>query len=150
MKKAIPIFLVLLSCAILINTATADDFKDAVQAAAKDFSAAVKAKDDAKLAAMYAEDAMALPPNSDLIKGRAAIQTFWKGFMDAGMNLTLEIVDTETEDDFGVEVGKFTVTDPSGKTVDHGKYVVVWKEVNGDWKLYRDIWNTSMPAAPAK
>ena len=150
MKKSILMIFVLLSCAILLNTATADDFKDAVQAAAKNFPAAIQAKDDAKLGAMYAEDAIAFPPNSDMLKGRAAIQAFWKGFMDAGMNLTLEVVDTETEDNFGVEVGKFTVLDPSGKTVDQGKYVVVWKEGKDGWKLYRDIWNTSMPAAPAK
>ena len=29
--------------------------------------------------------------------------------------------------------------------LDKGKYVVVWENENGSWKIYRDIFNTSMP-----
>jgi ketosteroid isomerase-like protein len=79
-----------------------------------------------------------------MVKGRPAIQAFWKGFMDAGMNATLEVVETETDGNLGVEVGKFNIFDPSGKTVDQGKYVVVWKKGKDGWKLYRDIWNSSL------
>jgi ketosteroid isomerase-like protein len=34
-----------------------------------------------------------------------------------------------------------------GKVVDRGKYIVIWKREQGQWKLHRDIWNTSMPPA---
>jgi ketosteroid isomerase-like protein len=34
-----------------------------------------------------------------------------------------------------------------GKVADRGKYVVIWKRVGGEWKLHRDIWTTSLPAA---
>jgi hypothetical protein len=44
-------------------------------------------------------------------------------------------------------VGKYTLTGDAGKVLDQGKYVVVWKRELGQWKLYRDIWNTSVPAA---
>jgi ketosteroid isomerase-like protein len=151
MKKTILTVFVLFSCTILLNSANAaDDFRSAVDKAAKDFAEFTASKNDAKLGAMYAEDAMAFPPNSDMVKGRQAIQAFWKGFMDAGMKATLEVVDTETDGNLGVEVGKYTILDASGKTLDQGKYVVTWKKGNDGWKLYRDIWNTSMPAAPAK
>jgi len=30
--------------------------------------------------------------------------------------------------------------------MDKGKYVVVWEKRNSEWKLYRDIGSTSMPA----
>ena len=30
--------------------------------------------------------------------------------------------------------------------MDQGKYVVIFKQVEGRWKLHRDIWNTSLPA----
>ncbi len=36
------------------------------------------------------------------------------------------------------------------KSLDKGKYVVVWKKQNGNWKMYRDIWNSNMPAPGAK
>ncbi|HSE42488.1 MAG TPA: DUF4440 domain-containing protein [Acidobacteriota bacterium] len=145
MRRSIFMLVALFSCLLLLNIANAaDEFRTTVESAAKDFSTAIKAKDDAKLGALYATDAIAFPPNSDMVKGRPAIQAFWKGFMDAGMNATLEVVETETDGNLGVEVGKFNIFDPSGKTVDQGKYVVVWKKGKDGWKLYRDIWNSSL------
>jgi hypothetical protein len=34
-----------------------------------------------------------------------------------------------------------------GGALDNGKYVVVWHRDAGTWKLHRDIWTTSQPAA---
>ena len=44
------------------------------------------------------------------------------------------------------EVGTYVLVGEGGKTLDNGKYVVIWKRDGGQWKLHRDIWNTSMPA----
>ena len=44
------------------------------------------------------------------------------------------------------ETGTYEMYGDNNKTLDKGKYVVVWKQENGQWKIYRDIWNTSMPA----
>jgi ketosteroid isomerase-like protein len=30
--------------------------------------------------------------------------------------------------------------------VDQGKYIVIWKQDGGQWKLHRDIFNSSLPA----
>ncbi len=152
MKRTMFMVLFLLFCSsVLMAADVAADFKAAVQAAMKDFPAAVAAKDAPRLGAFYAKDAIALPPNSEMIKGRDAIQAFWKGFMDAGMNVQLETAETESDGNLGVETGHFKILSPDGKEVDHGKYVVVWKKEGGAWKLYRDIWNTSMAApAPSK
>ena len=38
------------------------------------------------------------------------------------------------------------MTTKDGKTADRGKSCVVWKKVNGQWMLHRDIWSTDMPA----
>jgi len=140
----------LLLCKALICAAGASaDFKAAVLAASKDFPAAIAAKDAALVASFYAKDAIAFPPNSEMAKGSEAIQNVWKGFIDAGLNAQpFETVETESEGNLGVEIGKYTIVDAAGKTVDQGKYVVVWKKEDGRWKLYRDIWNSSMPATP--
>ena len=45
------------------------------------------------------------------------------------------------------ETAHYEMYGADNKLLDKGKYVVVWKPVNGEWKLYRDIWNSSMPAA---
>jgi hypothetical protein len=40
--------------------------------------------------------------------------------------------------------------DDKGNTIDKGKYIDVWRKVNGDWKIYSNMFNSSMPVAPAK
>jgi ketosteroid isomerase-like protein len=95
---------------------------------------------------LYATDAIVFPPNGEMVKGREAITAFWKGFIDGNMTAQIETVETETQGNLGVEVGKYTIMDGTGKTVDQGKYVVTWKKAADGWKLYRDIWNTNMPA----
>jgi uncharacterized protein (TIGR02246 family) len=149
MRQTIFAVLFLIFCATLATvTAASAEFRPAVESGGKEFMAAFDAKDSARVGSLYAMDAIAFPPNSEMVKGRDAIQTFWKGIMDAGMKATVEVVETESEGNLGVEVGKYTILDASGKTVDEGKYVVVWKN-EGGWKLYRDIWNTNMPTATA-
>jgi ketosteroid isomerase-like protein len=62
---------------------------------------------------------------------------------------SLESTDVYGNPDLVVEEGKFTVGDGSGKTVDEGKYIVLWKQENGKWKLWRDMWNSNNPPPPA-
>ena len=33
-----------------------------------------------------------------------------------------------------------------GVVADRGKYIVIWKNEGGSWKLHKDIFNTSQPA----
>ena len=56
---------------------------------------------------------------------------------------TLEVFDMH---DTIVENGIFKALDQTGSVLDTGKYIVVWKKHKGDWKLHKDIFNTSLPA----
>ena len=38
--------------------------------------------------------------------------------------------------------------DKTGKAIDHGKYLVIWRNQDGQWHLHRDIFTSSV--APAK
>jgi len=42
------------------------------------WTAAFNKGDAAAVAAMYTEDAYVLPPGSDMVKGRSAIEAFWR------------------------------------------------------------------------
>ncbi len=46
-----------------------------------------------------------------------------------------------------MEQGRYELADADGNVADHGKYIVIWKRDGDDWKLHRDIWNTSTPPA---
>ena len=118
----------------------------AVEAGNKKFSAAAAAKDAAALAALYTTDAEALPPNGEVVKGRPAIQAMWKGVLDSGVTgVDLATTEVEAQGPLAFEVGTYVIKVKDGAVADRGKYVVVWKKVGGQWRLHRDIWNTSQP-----
>jgi ketosteroid isomerase-like protein len=50
----------------------------------------------------------------------------------------------QKEIETAIEVGQFTLSAADDQTVDHGTFVVIWKNVNGAWKLHRDIWNSNI------
>jgi len=40
--------------------------------------------------------------------------------------------------------------DSAGNTLEKGKFIVLWKEQNGVWKMHKDVWNSDdAPAAAA-
>lgn len=122
----------------------------AIEAANAKFSQAFARGDAKALAAMYTSDAIAFPPDSEMIRGNEAIGAFWKATRDGGVqSATLTTDDVGRSGDIAYEVGKVSLTiRPVGNepTTAVAKYVVVWKrQPDGSWKLHRDIWN-SLPA----
>jgi uncharacterized protein (TIGR02246 family) len=99
--------------------------------------------DSAAIAAMYAEDAYVLPPGHDIVKGRAAIEAFWKGATQQLGNAKLVAVDVmPLGPRAGREIGTFsfeTKAQPPQQVV--GKYVVIWRKIGPHWLLVTDIWN---------
>jgi uncharacterized protein (TIGR02246 family) len=121
----------------------AGDIRSQIEAANREFMAAFGKGDAAGIAALYASDAQVLPPNSDVIRGSEAIREFWQGAIGLGLTgATLETVEVDASGDTAIEVGRYRLTAGEAQA-DRGKYIVVWKEQGGRWKLYRDIWNTS-------
>jgi ketosteroid isomerase-like protein len=119
----------------------------AIGAANKKFVAAFNKKDAAGVAATYSADANAFPPNAALIKGRAAIQKMWQDVIDSGIaSVALATTEVESGGNIAYESGTYEMRLKDGKVADKGKYCVVWKKVNGQWMLHRDIWSTDMPA----
>jgi uncharacterized protein (TIGR02246 family) len=120
--------------------------RDAIQEVNEAFLAAVAAGDAAGMAAVYTEDGQVLPPGGETVTGKAAIEAFWQGVIDAlGMKgATLESVELEVQGDTAVQVGKFTILGAGDSLVDHGKYIVIWKREAGAWKWHRDIFNSSV------
>ena len=132
------------------STGKEEDVREAraaIEAANAKFSEAFARGDAKALSAMYTPDAIAFPPDSEMIRGNEAIGAFWKATRDGGVqSAALTTDDVGRSGDIAYEVGKVSLTiHPVGKepTKTAAKYVVVWKrQPDGSWKLHRDIWNS--------
>lgn len=125
-------------------TAKTSDIRTAIRNADDNFEATYARGDAAGMADLYTEEGMLLPTGFDFVQGKPAIQQFWQGVMDMGIEeAELEIVEIEEYGDTAVEVGQYTLSG-GGQVMDRGKYLVTWKREDGQWKLHRDIWNTSI------
>ena len=99
--------------------------------------------DFAGVASLYTEDAIAFPPGSAMVKGRAAIGAMWKGMAEQVSDPKLTTLDVKRLGPSAVrEIGTFSLKTkgPTPQEVT-GKYVVVWEKVGRKWKLAADIWN---------
>ena len=140
------------------NTATEEKAKSFDLAAAKKaidstnavFGSLVSKGDSVGLASMYTSDAKFMVEHVPTASGRSAIQSCFAGMFAAmgtpGLTLTTDEVSGNEE--MVSEVGRYSLTDKSGKEFDKGKYIVLWKMEDGKWKLHRDIFNSDMPPMP--
>ena len=131
--------------ALLPMTVTAGSPRSHIEETSVRFVAYFNAGNGAALAGLYSEDAALFPPGADRVDGRAAIQAFWQGAMDAGMKLDeLRTIEVDSRNDLATEVGGFVLSVPGegGTTRVNGQYIVVWKRDGHTWQLHRDIWNT--------
>jgi uncharacterized protein (TIGR02246 family) len=123
--------------AVAQNKATIEKLNEA-------WTAAFNKGDAAAVAALYTEDAYVLPPGSAMVKGRPAIEAFWRQAAQQMSDAKLTTVDVlplgrSAAREIGT-VSLKTKSQPPQEVV--GKYVVVWRKVGRDWKLATDIWNT--------
>lgn len=134
-------FIVAAVLSLAATTAYAADVKQQIEAANRVFTEAYGKGDAAAVAALYTPDATVLPPGSEMVHGRPAIQAFWKKAMDSGLKLkSLEAVSVVSYGDIAREIGRASLE--AGGPVEV-KYVVVWQRVDGAWHLTTDIWNTN-------
>lgn len=94
----------------------------------------------------YAEDASILAPNAPTINTPQGILAFFNGGYAHGIRK----ITFHTTKLFGYsgtfvnEEGRYELKNGQGKTIDEGKYIVVWKKTDSGWKMYRDIFNTNL------
>ena len=112
----------------------------------------IEAKDAATIAQLYADDGVVMPPNQPLVAGREPIVQFWQA-MTAIPEMTLtfqpERIEFSRAGDVALDRGTYRFTGkPGGQAVDEtGKYLVIWKKVDADWKVAADMFSSDKPAA---
>lgn len=131
------------------TTAAADE--EAIRGQVARWLELIKAKDAAAIAQMYTEDGALMPSNAPISKGRSAIEQTWAAMLGSpGFELTFapEQILVSSSGDMALDRGNYrlTVAPEATPQVDTGKYVVVWRKIDGEWKAAADIINSDLPA----
>ncbi len=106
---------------------------------------AVNARDRDAYAALFAEDAVWLPPGLPAVHGREAIRE-WLGPFFATYEYDFSIADPQVRlgGDWAAERGRFTSrlrsTETGEETTHSGTYLVLWRrEADGRWYIERYV-----------
>jgi uncharacterized protein (TIGR02246 family) len=91
---------------------------------------------------VYTRDCRIMPPGAETVVGREAAEQFWPAAA-AQLGATavkLETVDLQALGDGVYEIGRATISMTGGQQ-GVAKYVVVWRQEDGQWRWHVDIWN---------
>jgi|TARA_B110000495_G_C23008963_1_gene596529 uncharacterized protein (TIGR02246 family) len=125
--------------------------EDEINAANSVFMELYASGNAAALAELYTEDAVVLASNQDFVTGKNEIQALMQNLIDSGLkSITLITLEAERFDDTATEMGRYIFENKEGQIVDKGKYLVIWKLTDGQWKFHRDMFNSSEPAVQSQ
>jgi len=129
-----------------------DEVRAAIEAIDKKFVEDVNRGNAAAGAAAYTDDAILMPPNHSPLEGKQVIEKYLAeiGSQLQASNFQLSILEVDVQGDTTIVRGtysySFTVLGKDAPMEDRGKTLNVWKrQVDGSWKLHRDIWNSNIP-----
>ncbi len=116
------------------------------EAVVKQWRDAIAKKDWAAFAQLYAEDAVAMPPNAPLISGRSEIAQW---FSSPGIAVTAFAAKPVAVEGEGalivVRTMTFAVAGAGAPVTERGKGVLVLRR-DESWRIGIDIWNADAPA----
>ncbi|SHH30213.1 YybH family protein [Winogradskyella jejuensis] len=109
------------------------------------FSRAYMDGDIDGLVNMYTEDGKIFPNNLNILSGKTELKKYWNlpedtKILHHKVTPSEVKIENDTAYDYGYYEGK-TLTKDKKEVQWQGKYIIIWKKVNGDWKIYLDIWN---------
>ena len=126
-------------------TDKAELIREAIEKANRKLEATFMSGDVRAVASLYTEDAILLPTGTEPLEGTASIADFWGAVLGMGIKeVKIETREVDAQGTTAIEVGQYALRRGPGELIDRGKYIVIWKLIQGEWKLHRDIWNSSL------
>jgi len=125
--------------------------KQVIQENNRRFTRAHVIGDKATIDNMVTRDAKCFAPNAAPVIGRDAIAELNAQYIAYGISEFTEVTtDFFGNEEFLIDVGSYVMVYGPDKTRETGSYVNIWKQEEGVWKIYTNMWNTDTPPTPAK
>ena len=97
--------------------------------------------DSAAFADLHHSRTINMPPDQPLMIGRGVMGAMIKTVSQNDItDYKVNTTNVYGGPEYVIEEGNYEI-DGKGTTLEKGKYIVIWKEENGRWKIYRSIWN---------
>ena len=129
-----------------------------IDSASNRLLAALRTNASDSLLVLMAEDVVLMPPHEPVLKGKAAVRTWYDQFLTQLRTSSLTIVDREVliGGEWATEIATFewglVPVGGGSAVIDRGSYVQVWHhEPDGRWLFAREIWNsTTVPVTASQ
>lgn len=118
----------------------------AIVAQSRKWENALNARDIETLVGLYTSDARVMAPNAGMTSGAAGVRDAFGFMIEAGWTGELRSLETRMAGDIAYNVGTYRLK-AGNDQVDQGKFIEIWRKVNGEWRIASDIWNSDLPAA---
>ena len=135
--------LILVNCNQPVNDTTKFDLEKATNEIAhrlRAYEDALTNGDKAEFENLYTVDAEIFHDGSPSTIGRQNIVEVFEGWVRDSVTGGFNTTGLWGNEDLLVEQGTGYFAHASGKWKTTGKYLLVWKKVDGEWKIFRDTW----------
>ncbi len=115
------------------------------ETAAVEWETARNSGDADALAELHTENAQILPPGAPLVEGRAAIRTYFRNLFEHNpAPMLFDVRDIIVFGDIVYRQGNYSTALDDGST-EYGKFIQLWKNADGSWKIHRQMWSSNGP-----
>ena len=126
--------------------------QDKIKAVIQQLTEAFNAKDAAKAAALYTPEAVVMPPNKTLSRGRNFVEQYYTArFGEGASELALQPNEIKGSGTLAVAMGDYRLTlapAQGPKRRDRGKFVWIFRELNNVWMIDGIIFSSDFAELP--
>jgi ketosteroid isomerase-like protein len=125
---------------------------EAVRARSEQVVAAEAAFDVEAALTFWADDAVVQPAGAPQIQGKAALGDLYRQIFGSGMvkefSGTTSHLEVSAAGDLAYEYGvnRMVLAGPEGDLLDMGKYLSIWKQIDGEWFIAALSFTSDAPA----
>lgn len=112
------------------------------------FMKAFQNDDSVGVANCFTTAAKLMCSNQPSIEGKGNIRHYFSEIMERGVaKIDLHTIQILGDSSILTEEGTYQFSDKKEQQTDKGKYIVLWKQEAGNWKMYRDMWTSDLPSS---
>lgn len=150
---------ILVCCSVIAMSQPKTDTKadeQAIRSLSKKWLELTRKNDVAACAALFADDGVSYGMNQEPFVGPDAIKKHYSDTYEKNpkqdVSWNTDRVDVSASGDIAVEYGKYDVKGlgADGKESDKGRYITVYRKLNGNWKVAADIGTSTKPMVVSK